>query len=51
MRRIADNKIFRSGARRKRAKIIHHSPPKTIVRDGVQYFIFSEDENMPYLDK
>jgi hypothetical protein len=42
-------KLFISWPPRQRVKMVNHSPPKTIVRNGVQYFIFSEDENVPYL--
>ena len=45
----ADKAIQRSGALyRRNVDMVRHSPPRVVVREGVEYVVFIEDRNMQY---
>lgn len=45
----ADKIIQRNGSLyRRNVRMVRHLPPRQLVRDGVEYWVFQEDRNMPY---
>jgi len=45
----ADKTIERNGSlHRRNVDMIRHLPPRQIFKDGIEYWVFYEDGNMPY---